>query len=203
MQSYASVLMAITFSVFCAAQVQQEALAKEYANTRYEQPYQTAMYEAAMLLHHRRWHMREYEAAVGKLAAPDLEVSASCFPALFIQCARCCARARPAPPYPLCHRFPPGPYPHKQSIKGGWPHRVSLVSTHAWGHLSSAAACVCTFAHCGLCISACTHSAIQSLLRCVGPRLLAGVPEPAARALQPGGLCRWAPARRARRRCQG
>ena len=56
------------------AQVQQEALAKEYANTRYEQPYQTAMYEAAVLLHHRRWHTREYEAVVGKLAAPDLEV---------------------------------------------------------------------------------------------------------------------------------
>ena len=54
--------------------MQQEALAKEYANTRYEQPYQTAMYEAAVALHHRRWHTREYEAVVGKLAAPDLEV---------------------------------------------------------------------------------------------------------------------------------
>ena len=31
----------------CEVQVQQEALAKEYANARYEQPYQTAMYETA------------------------------------------------------------------------------------------------------------------------------------------------------------
>ena len=85
--------------VHVATQVQQEALAKEYVNARYEQPYQTALYEAGVLLHHRRWHTREYEEAVGKLTAPDLEVrSASCA----VPGSACwCPSLRRAEPQPL------------------------------------------------------------------------------------------------------
>lgn len=55
-------------------QVQKEAVAKEYANARYQQPYQTAMYETAVLLEAQRWHTHEYEAVIGKLQPGDLTV---------------------------------------------------------------------------------------------------------------------------------
>lgn len=55
-------------------QVQKEALSKEYANVRYQQPYHTAMYEAAIVLEARRWHTKEYEAVIGGLQPADLRV---------------------------------------------------------------------------------------------------------------------------------
>ena len=54
----------------------KEALAKEYANARYQQPYQTAMYETAVALEARRWHTNEYEAVIGDLQPSDLTVRA-------------------------------------------------------------------------------------------------------------------------------
>ncbi|BDA50691.1 Insulin-degrading enzyme [Coccomyxa sp. Obi] len=53
-------------------QVQKEAVAKEYANARYQQPYQTAMYETAVLFEAQRWHTNEYEAVIGDLQPVDL-----------------------------------------------------------------------------------------------------------------------------------
>lgn len=47
---------------------------KEYANTRYQQPYQTAMYEAAVLLEARRWHTDSYEAVIPDMQPLDLTV---------------------------------------------------------------------------------------------------------------------------------
>ncbi len=47
---------------------------KEYANTRYDQPYQAALYENSMLLEAQRWHTDEYEKVIGGLEAADLEV---------------------------------------------------------------------------------------------------------------------------------
>ncbi len=55
-------------------QVQKEAVAREYANARYQQPYQTAMYETAVLLEAQRWHTHEYEAVIGQLQPVDLTV---------------------------------------------------------------------------------------------------------------------------------
>ena len=52
----------------------REQAAKAYANQAYEQPYNTAMYTAGVLLEARRWHMAEYEAVVGDLSAEDLTV---------------------------------------------------------------------------------------------------------------------------------
>ena len=47
---------------------------KEYANTRYDQPYQAALYENSVLLEAQRWHTDEYEKVIGGLEAADLEV---------------------------------------------------------------------------------------------------------------------------------
>ena len=58
----------------CLFQVQKEAAAKEYANTRYDQPYQAALYETNVLLEAKRWHTDEYEAVIGRLKPSDLEV---------------------------------------------------------------------------------------------------------------------------------
>ncbi|EIE20423.1 hypothetical protein COCSUDRAFT_30601 [Coccomyxa subellipsoidea C-169] len=63
--------------------VQKEALAKEYANARYQQPYQTAMYETAVALEARRWHTNEYEAVIGDLQPSDLTAFAG---RLFSRC---------------------------------------------------------------------------------------------------------------------
>ena len=58
-------------------QVQKEAAAKEYANTRYDQPYQAALYETNVLLEARRWHTDEYEAVIDGLRAHELQVWAT------------------------------------------------------------------------------------------------------------------------------
>lgn len=56
-------------------QIQKEAAAKEYANTRYDQPYQAALYQTNVLMEAQRWHSDEYEAVIGDLSPADLEVS--------------------------------------------------------------------------------------------------------------------------------
>lgn len=45
---------------------------KDYQNFKYEQPYQQAMYNASLLLEHKRWHMDEYLAVLPHLNAADL-----------------------------------------------------------------------------------------------------------------------------------
>lgn len=56
-------------------QIQKEAAAKQYANTRYDQPYQAALFETKVLLEAQRWHTDEYEAVIGGLEPGDLKVS--------------------------------------------------------------------------------------------------------------------------------
>lgn len=56
-------------------QVQKEAATREYHNLRYDQPYQTAIYHASVLLQSSRWHFTEYEAELEDLSAGDVEVS--------------------------------------------------------------------------------------------------------------------------------
>ena len=51
-------------------QVQREAVSREYANMRYEQPYQTAIYTSSLLHELRKWHVSEYQAVIGDLT-PD------------------------------------------------------------------------------------------------------------------------------------
>lgn len=55
-------------------QVQREALTRTYANKKFEQPYQTAMYTSSVLHEVKRWHTSEYEAVVGSLSKDDLQV---------------------------------------------------------------------------------------------------------------------------------
>lgn len=55
-------------------QLMREKLKKQYENTRYDQPYQQALYNVSVLLELRRWHLQEYAAVVGDLEAADLEV---------------------------------------------------------------------------------------------------------------------------------
>jgi hypothetical protein len=57
-------------------QVQKEAATREYANLRYQQPYQRAMYEAATVLEARRWHTDDYESVIPDLSPSDLAVRA-------------------------------------------------------------------------------------------------------------------------------
>lgn len=60
--------------MFCL-QVQKEALARSYANKKFEQPYQTALYTASVIYEVKRWHISEYEAVIGDLTLQDLQVS--------------------------------------------------------------------------------------------------------------------------------
>ena len=55
-------------------QVQKEAVTREYANKKFEQPYQSAMYTARMAHEFKRWHTSEYQAVIGDLTAADLQV---------------------------------------------------------------------------------------------------------------------------------
>ncbi|CAK0787227.1 hypothetical protein CVIRNUC_010443 [Coccomyxa viridis] len=52
--------------------IQKEAAAKQYANMRYDQPYQAALFEMKVLLEAQRWHTDEYEAVIGGLDPGDL-----------------------------------------------------------------------------------------------------------------------------------
>lgn len=56
-------------------QIQKEALAKNFANTRYDQPYQAAMFETNVLLEAQRWHTDEYEAVIEQLKPANLKVN--------------------------------------------------------------------------------------------------------------------------------
>ena len=58
----------------CSLQVQKEALARSYANKKFEQPYQTALYTASVIYEVKRWHISEYEAVIGDLTLQDLQV---------------------------------------------------------------------------------------------------------------------------------
>lgn len=58
-------------------QVQKEAARREYHNLRYDQPYQTALYHASVLLQYSRWHFTEYEAELESLTSQDVEVNRS------------------------------------------------------------------------------------------------------------------------------
>lgn len=61
-------------------QVQKEAVKREYANMKYEQPYQTASYHNSLAHELRRWHYNEYEAVIDDLEVADLTVHLPCFP---------------------------------------------------------------------------------------------------------------------------
>jgi hypothetical protein len=54
--------------------VVREALTKDYAAMAYDQPYQRALYSGSQLQEARKWHVDEYSALIGGLAAADLQV---------------------------------------------------------------------------------------------------------------------------------
>ena len=57
-----------------AWQVQKDALQRDYSNIKYEQPYQTAMYNQSVLCEAKRWHVHSYEEAIIDLTPKDLTV---------------------------------------------------------------------------------------------------------------------------------
>ncbi|KAL0019017.1 hypothetical protein WJX77_001203 [Trebouxia sp. C0004] len=54
-------------------QVQKDALQKDYSNIKYEQPYQTAMYNQSLLFEVKRWHVHNYEEALLDLTVEHLQ----------------------------------------------------------------------------------------------------------------------------------
>ena len=60
--------------MLCLAQVQKDALQKDYSNIKYEQPYQTAMYNQSLLFEAKRWHVHSYEEALVDLHPQHLTV---------------------------------------------------------------------------------------------------------------------------------
>ena len=58
-------------------QVQKDALQKDYSNVKYEQPYQTAIYNQSMLFEANRWHIHNYEEAIVELKPHHLQVPKS------------------------------------------------------------------------------------------------------------------------------
>ena len=50
-------------------------MTREYANKKFEQPYQSAMYAARIAHEFKRWHTSEYQAVIGGLTAADLQVA--------------------------------------------------------------------------------------------------------------------------------
>lgn len=60
--------------LFHAPQVQKDALQKDYSNIKYEQPYQTAMYNQSLLFEAKRWHVHSYEEALLDLTPTHLQV---------------------------------------------------------------------------------------------------------------------------------
>ena len=53
-------------------EVAKEKLKKEYANMKFEQPYQVALYELAMAVEAKRWHVKDYEEVLGRVACDDV-----------------------------------------------------------------------------------------------------------------------------------
>lgn len=58
----------------CMLQVQKDALKRDYSNIKYEQPYQTAMYNQSILFEAKRWHVHSYQAALKDLTSDHLKV---------------------------------------------------------------------------------------------------------------------------------
>ena len=56
-------------------QVQKDALQRDYSNIKYEQPYQTALYNQSVLFEAKRWHVNSYEEALVDLTSQHLKVS--------------------------------------------------------------------------------------------------------------------------------
>lgn len=56
------------------SQVMKEKAKKEYLNTRYQQPYQQALYSMNVLLEAKRWHINDYIAVIDGLQALHLQV---------------------------------------------------------------------------------------------------------------------------------
>lgn len=52
--------------------MQKDTLQKDYRNVKYEQPYQTAIYNQSMLSEAKRWHVSSYEEAISDLQASQL-----------------------------------------------------------------------------------------------------------------------------------
>ena len=55
--------------------MQKDALQKDYSNIKYEQPYQTAMYNQSVLSEAKRWHVHSYEEVIPDLIPQDLQVT--------------------------------------------------------------------------------------------------------------------------------
>ena len=55
-------------------QVQKEAVTREFANRRYEQPYQTAVNTSSVIHEANRWHWDQYQEVVGDLTVQQLKV---------------------------------------------------------------------------------------------------------------------------------
>jgi secreted Zn-dependent insulinase-like peptidase len=60
----------------------REALAKEYKNVRFGQPYHWALYRLDMLLNYRRWRVEQYEAVIGDDRAAGAAALAAHLPRL-------------------------------------------------------------------------------------------------------------------------
>jgi insulysin len=54
-------------------QVIKEKAKKEFLNTRYDQPYQQALYNLSVLLELQRWHINDYIAVIDGLQPSDLQ----------------------------------------------------------------------------------------------------------------------------------
>ena len=52
--------------------VVKEKMAKEYANMRFEQPYQVALYEVSLATEAKRWHVSDYAAVLPQLTCETL-----------------------------------------------------------------------------------------------------------------------------------
>ena len=63
--------------------MQKDALQKDYRNVRYEQPYQTAIYNQSMVFEAKRWHVSSYEEAILDLEPSQLRAF---MPRLLHQC---------------------------------------------------------------------------------------------------------------------
>ena len=66
-----------SLSFLSQLQVQREAVSREYANMRYEQPYQTAIYTSSLLHELRKWHVSEYQAVIDDLTPDHVTVKFS------------------------------------------------------------------------------------------------------------------------------
>ena len=54
--------------------MQKDALQKDYSNVKYEQPYNTAIYNQSILFEAKRWHIHSYEEALVDLKPQHLQV---------------------------------------------------------------------------------------------------------------------------------